>query len=161
MREIFLNEGYVALVDDKDFERVRKYVWSVQKIEDHIYAQSKKTDTKQTYMHRFIMRVHGKNVFVTHLDGNGLNNQRSNLQVCTRAEAMRNQQKIYSNNKSGYRGVCWNKARQKWLVQIAIKGRPHHIGMYTDIIEAAKAFDTAAIAHYGKYHGLLNFPPKK
>jgi len=60
-------------------------------------------------------------------------------------------------NTSGYIGVSWNIGCNKWLVAITICGKRKHIGVFTDPILAAKAYDAASFAHYGRTD-ILNFP---
>lgn len=47
--------------------------------------------------------------------------------------------KIYKNNKSGVKGVCWNKRLQKWQVQIRLKNHNYYIGIYSNIEDATDA----------------------
>ena len=49
------------------------------------------------------------------------------------------------NNTSGYRGVTWNKLRNKWMVQIGVKGKHKYLGYFIDKLEAAKAYDKYVI----------------
>ena len=67
--------------------------------------------------------------------------------------------RMQSNNKSGYRGVCWNKNKQKWQAQINIFGKQKSCGAFTNKIEAAKARDRCAIK-FG-IDTILNFPVEK
>ena len=74
-----------------------------------------------------------------HKDGNGLNNRRNNLRICTIAENNQNQVNMKSNNKSGIRNVCWDSSRNKWLVSVKQK----YIGRYDNIDDAHKAAEKA------------------
>jgi hypothetical protein len=80
MQEVKLTRGYIAIVDDEDFELVLKYSWYplISRRSKTVYAKS-----KQILMHRLIMRVHQREEEVCHIDGNGLHNWRSNLIVAS------------------------------------------------------------------------------
>ena len=54
----------------------------------------------------------------------------------------RNTRDIYSNNTSGYRGVCWHKRDQRWVAHIRINNKSKHLGYYQTALEAAKAYET-------------------
>mmetsp|Transcript_28881 Transcript_28881/g.42804 ORF Transcript_28881/g.42804 Transcript_28881/m.42804 type:complete len:619 (-) Transcript_28881:5-1861(-) len=58
---------------------------------------------------------------------------------------------------SPYRGVTWNKWHQKWTGQIRYDGKQHHLGVFLDPKDAAKAYDVAAMKHHGA-KAVLNFP---
>ena len=66
---------------------------------------------------------------IDHIDGNPLNNLIENLRKATHQENMLNK-KIYKNNKSGYKGVCWHKASKKWRSQIYLAGKQKVIGYF-------------------------------
>ena len=87
---------------------------------------------------------------VDHIDGNGLNNQHSNLRIATRSQNLANRGS-QENNTSGYKGVCWNKKLQKWIAKICIKGETIHIGCFIDKFEAARAYNIAAGRLFGEY----------
>ena len=53
-----------------------------------------------------------------------------------------NTRKIYSTNKSGYRGVSWNSKLNKWECSIGINNKTISLGFYKDKLEAAKVYDT-------------------
>ncbi len=53
--------------------------------------------------------------------------------------------------------MTWNKWHQKWTSQIRYKGKQHHIGVFLDPVDAAKAYDAAAAEHHGA-KAVLNFP---
>jgi hypothetical protein len=93
MKEIILTQDKVALVDDEDFERVSAIRWHAHKSgrrQKKIYAEAFRKGTLR--MHRFILGLpqFGKEQVVDHLDGNGLNNQKSNLRIVTQKENMQN-----------------------------------------------------------------------
>ena len=155
MKEIILTQGLVTLIDDEDFELIYQYKWHTYK--DHGYNRyyaCSKIGTKYTYMHRFIMGAE-KGQFVDHKDGNGLNNQKENLRICTGAQNMANRQ-LYK----GYKGVYWEPRRNKWRAAIGYEGRLLHIGYYLDEEEAAKAYDKKASFLYGSF-AYLNFGGNK
>ena len=54
---------------------------------------------------------------------------------------VRNSKRIRSNNTSGYRGVYRNKRLSKWQAGIQVDKKNIHLGVYKDVIDAAKAYD--------------------
>lgn len=156
MKKIPLTQGYFALVDD-DFIVDRK--WRISKTGNKIYAfanAKKEEGGCNVSMHRLIMRPK-KNMEVDHIDGNGLNNQRSNLRICTRAENALNR-RINNNNTSGFKGVTFVKEDGKWQVQIAAKRRFYYLGRYDSKVEAAMVYNVKARELFGKY-AVLNVIP--
>ena len=89
------------------------------------------------------------------MDGNGLNNQRNNLRICTRKENTRNR-RIGSKNTSGYKGVYLNKELNKWRAHIRINGHLYVLGLFENKEDAARTYDEAARLHFGEY-AWLNF----
>jgi hypothetical protein len=85
MKTIPLTQGKVAIVDDEDYERISSHKWYAQKtVRGGWYAARRGETTKGKwetfYLHREILRV-SMHPEVDHIDGDGLNNQRSNLRV--------------------------------------------------------------------------------
>jgi hypothetical protein len=113
MKEIQLTKGFVALVDDEDHATLNKHKWHVSEHRG-IYAVrwiGKKDGLivrKRIYMQCEIMENY--TTTIDHKDGNGLNNQKSNLRFCTIAENLRNRRKI-KNKTSKYIGVYWDKQK--------------------------------------------------
>jgi len=108
-------------------------------------------------MHRIILNVTNKDEVIDHRNGDGLNNTRDNLRVCNNKQNLRNQKK-HKDNKSGYKGVCWLKNANKWHSQIVFNRQRIHLGLFTCPIEAAKAYNTAAVKYFGQFANLNQIP---
>lgn len=87
-----------------------------------------------------------------HKDGNGLNNQKSNLRICTNAENIRNA-KRYSTNTTGFKGVCIDSDYKKLSFRAGIKhyNKTYKLGNFNNAIDAAKAYDKKARELYGEF----------
>jgi hypothetical protein len=122
-----------------DFEELNKTKWCAHKDGTTFYAVktiriNKKEKTIK--MHRVIMNT-PHNMKTDHIDGNGLNNQRSNLRIVT---ARQNGQNIHINKSSQYVGVYWHKRNKKWRASININKKVKYLGNYTNELEAHKAY---------------------
>lgn len=152
MKTIPLTQGMFAMVDDEDYEFLNQYKWCVSKDRGIYYAQKainrdgKKTTIK---MHQLIIG-YAKQYDIDHADGDGLNNQRYNLRVCTHMQNNANQ-RIPKNNKSGYKGVHWVNKRGKWRAEIKCGVIRKTIGQYSTKEEAAIAYNMAASKLFGQY----------
>lgn len=155
-----LTRGYVAIIDSADLPLVANRKWSARPSRSDQYTAYAVTYLYSTrrpiYMHRVLLRVEGVHNHVDHIDGNGLNNRRSNLRVASRSQNLCNRPKP-SSNTSGFKGVWYYKARNRWLAEIRHNGVKHRLGYFTDRIEAAKAYDRAARELHGEF-AVLNFP---
>lgn len=100
-------------------------------------------------MHREILKA-PKNKSTDHINGNGLDNRRKNLRLCSVSQNACNQ-KPRVNNTSGFRGVYRKKGIKNWLVLIQYKKKSRHVGYYSTAIEAARAYDKAARKHHGAF----------
>jgi len=143
--------GGVALVDFEDAD-LADFKWYANKNGRTIYAMRGK---RSVYMHRVIMsRVLGRELqkgeCVDHVDGNGVNNTRSNLRLATYSQNQHNQRKSVANT-SGYKGVHWNKARQKWQVRIQSDGKRISLGYFDTPAEGHRAYCQAAKQFYGDF----------
>lgn len=87
---------------------------------------------------------------IDHIDGNGLNNRYSNLRVCAHRENLRNQKKPASNT-SGFKGVTYSKTKRKWLARVILGRKVMLVGKFTAPEAAARAYDDAAVKHFGEF----------
>jgi len=121
----------VALVDAEDAARVLRYRWYRHEVSGKVYARNKRAG----YLHRFLMEPSAE-MEVDHISGDGLDNRRVNLRVCTHAQNQQN--RVRAQGRSGYRGVSWWSTRGKWTVRVRVAGRVHHGGHYDDVHEAGR-----------------------
>ncbi len=148
MKVLELTQGRVACVDDEEYEQVIRHQWHFTK---QGYAASWVTTSgrrEKVLLHRFILPAPA-NINVDHVNGNRLDCRHSNLRLATRTENARNQRKRISTSK--YKGVAWHERARKWQVGICINGKRHHLGLFTDEVQAACTYDQAARVHFGEF----------
>lgn len=155
MREIPLTQGKVTIVSQTDYDNLRRFKWFAMKSRSTWYAMRRVKNKHGSYsshsMHREILGLKpGDKRQADHRDGHGLNNQRDNLRVATVGQNKCNQPK-HRLNKSGYKGVIWEASCSKWKAQIRVDGTAHHLGCFSDLMEAAKAYDKAARELHGEF----------
>lgn len=143
MKQIELTQGKVALVDDEDFEMLNSRKWYAAKSNRTFYAYSGKC----TSMHRVIMNP-PSDMVVDHIDGNGLNNTRKNLRVCTQIENKWNNRKPVTNT-SGLKGVYF--FAKKWQASIGANGKTKYLGRFGTAEEAEAAYKKAAKELRGEF----------
>ena len=91
-----------------------------------------------------------KNMAVDHINGNGLDNRRSNLRICTPSQNSLNR-KPHRNSSSRYRGVSFNKKSGKYVAQIIFNRKNRYLGIYENEIDAAIAYENAARELHGDF----------
>lgn len=165
MKEILLTQGKVALIDDEDFEELDKMSWHAwyNKNGDSFYAHHSTYNGKGknpgvTRMHRYLMKIVDPKIKVDHIDGNTLNNQKSNLRICESHQNNTNTKELRSDNTSGYRGVTkyFYNSHKKWTARLSKNGIVTRLGYFDSPEDAARAFDKAAKQLYGEFCGKLN-----
>jgi hypothetical protein len=151
----------VAIVDDDDVERVNRYRWSYCPNRNGYAVRRAPKGSKPTMipMARFIMNA-PPDKWVDHIDGNTLDNRKSNLRLCTQAQNQMNM-RMSRRNTSGYRGVVFDKRphqqNRPWQATVSFKGKPVYVGCFATPEEAARAFDKKALELRGEF-AQLNFP---
>lgn len=89
--------------------------------------------------------------FVDHIDRNTTNNNVSNLRYATNTKNGQNQDK-HKNNTSGYKGVSFNKPRNKYKAEIRIDGKNKHLGLFKTALEASLVYEEKAIELHGEFY---------
>ncbi len=161
-RRVPLSRGQFARVDQRDYYVLSKFKWSILDQGEKFYAiHNVWDDYAQKYrgvlMHSFLMNP-PDHLVVDHENGDGLDNRRANLRVVSQMQNVWNRKKYAKSSSSKFTGVSWDKKCKKWRVRIHHKNKQIEIGLFTDEIEAAKAYDRAAIKYRGQF-ARLNFTP--
>ena len=153
---IALTKGMFAFVDAADYEKISLRTWACFINGRRFYAGTT-IEGRRVMMHHLIM---GKfpNLTIDHRNRNGLDNRRSNLRIATYTQNAQNSTKAIRNTKSKYKGVAFAKGSiKKWRSEIRVNGKKIYIGWYETEIEAARAYDKAALEHFGEF-ACVNFP---
>lgn len=156
MKEIPLSQGYVALVDDEDFERVNKFKWHActARRKDRsiklVYAARQTRQGEEEYlperyvvMHRFILREPDGEV--DHKSRNGLDNRRQNLRLASLEDNAANRAKSTTKRYSSrFKGVSFWKRDSNWRVSLRVNGKAYTAGGIKEEVDAATVYNFLA-----------------
>lgn len=165
-----LTQGVSAIVDADDAERVAALKWYAardrHKSGDKYYGQSvmylgggrSNAVNKTVKMHRFILKMEdGDRHQVDRINGNTLDNRKSNLRICTKTQNSWNSPKERPSS-SRFKGVHYNNTRKtchrRWRAGIAVNGKYIRLGSFHTEEEAALAYNEAAKMHHGEFASL-------
>ncbi|MFA6831871.1 MAG: HNH endonuclease signature motif containing protein [Bacteroidaceae bacterium] len=146
-----------ALIDLEDVNKVKDYTWGIMKPYsprikcDIFYVQTQNKHISDRLLHRYLMNCpHG--MVVDHIDGDSLNNQKSNLRICTKAENNMNR-RMYSNNTTGHLGVydLGDKYVNRWLARIKVGGHGINLKYCFTYEEAVSVREDAEKKYYGEF----------
>lgn len=153
MRKICLNNGYVALVDDKDFLKVAHLKWRAFVRPHTVYAvrtSGRRPGPRKTvYMHRVILNCK-EGQCVDHRNRNGLDNRRANMRIATHLQNNRNAVGKCVN-QTGLKGATFRKDIRKFEAKIRYGGERHILGYFKTAKEAHRAYCAAAAKHHGRF----------
>lgn len=157
MKEIPVSGGYVALVDDEDYEMLSQHTWF------HVTHRHGGRETTYAYTHAkpkgsgSNFSMHGMLVpNADHRNHNGLDNRRHNLRTASTSQNHMNMRKTVSATSSKFKGVSRRSDGKKWIAYIKINHKMKHLGSFVEEIAAAKAYDAAAKQMFGEF-ACLNF----
>ena len=154
VRHIALTKGKFAIVDAADYEYLSRFRWHAKEARGRFYAATV-INGKSITMHQLLMAP-PRGMVVDHIDGNGLNNRRQNLRLCTPRQNRRNTRP--RRKTSAFLGV--SRRGQKYLARIKHDGRELYLGLFDTETEAARARDRKAEELFGEF-AWLNFPDER
>jgi hypothetical protein len=139
--------GVAVMVDEEMLEILSNYSWRIDRYE---YARTN-VKRKTVLMHRMILGLgRGDPRFGDHIDGNPLNNTRTNLRICTRAQSICNRRMV-GINKTGFKGVSYLEKINKWQAAIGFQKKSHYLGLFSSPEEAHRAYCEAAAKLHGEF----------
>ena len=149
------------IIDEEDKWILDEYSWCLWTTDNYHtfyvvsrYSMKEKRLIKGKRLHRLIMNP-PDNMVIDHINGNGLDNRKSNLRITTQAKNNRNARKRKNAITSEYKGVHYDKRSNKWIAQIQINKKKIHLGYHLTELEAAEAYNQGCIKFHGNY-GILN-----
>ena len=153
VKEIQLTRDKVALVDDGDYDRLNAFCWCAHNNpKQQLWYAKRGTRNNgrfcQTteWMHHYILpKIIG---YITdHINGNGLDNQKSNLRLVTRRG---NAQNMHITKTSMYPGAYWERSRSRWMSRITVNNTCKFIGRFDSEYDAYIAYRIACISITGR-----------
>lgn len=150
MRRIELQTGQHVLVDAEDvysLTAMGRWFW----LRNSIRCDGSGHGIPMTSLPRAVLDYYGKD-FIRHKDGNPLNNQKSNLEIIPRAQAvaMRKAEKELRESLSQYLGVQKTKSRtEPWKAELIVRGKRRFAGAFANETDAALAYDALALRVLG------------
>ena len=165
--QISLTRGFIATVSPIDADLLEFKWLSTSDKYAMRFVRTRPNQTKQKHiiMHRVILermmgRTLSKDEIVDHINGDKLDNTRENLRLANKSQNNSNRGKS-NNNTSGYKGVYWHKAGQKWGASIGVNNKNKHLGLFESIEKAVHAYNEAAIKYHGEFAQLNEIEEKR
>lgn len=145
-----LTRGYEAIIDAVDVPLVEGRNWHVLGKPYRLYVATRDRTTRtKTYLHRVLLNA-PVGVLVDHIDGNTLNNRRSNLRLATYTQNAQNTTRSPANT-SGVVGVTWEARKKVWRADISMSGKGKFLGHFDTLEDAVAARRAAAARFFGEF----------
>lgn len=152
---VVLTRGARAIIDSADAPLVGGRNWSLNSAKGRPDYAARHEGGTSLYLHRLIIGAKpGESV--DHINGNPMDCRRSNLRLATPQQNMANVPK--RRRTRWYKGVQLRCDGKKWVARVQVNRETIHLGSFSTPEAAARAYDRAAIEHFGEFAG-LNFPP--
>lgn len=158
-RVIPLTRGYWAIVDAVDYPRLAVHKWQAMNLDGRIVAGRSISSPHKTvrYMHHEVLAP-TPGFETDHANRIAIDNRRANLRYATRQQNARNRG-TGARNTSGFKGVSLHRQTGKWRATIRVNGNLISLGLFAASEDAARAYNSAALQHFGEF-ACLNFTPQ-
>lgn len=142
------------LVEEQDYSILQQPGWYVVakgkdfKVVKDIFCDGKR---RKVFLHRILMNPL-KGQIIDHINGNGLDNRRSNLRICTQMENSRNCRGRFYTSK--YKGVSFlgrSALHHPWVAQLRAAGKLVYRRCFKYEVDAALAYNTVALRYFGEF----------
>ena len=151
-KEIELQNGMKAIVDDEDYERVNQYNWYVTgKTKPQVIRTIENNGNKTSvFLSHFILnhQLQEKTECILFKNGNNLDFQKDNLITANRQISAR-KAKSKRDSLSKYKGVSWENYTKKWRAKLTVNGQTISIGRFNSEDEAALAYNETVVRILG------------
>ena len=145
----YTSKGEEFYFDLEDYDKIKGYCWYIDS-NGYVIAHDNTNNNKIIRMHRLIMNVNRREIFVDHIYHNKNDNRKSQLRLVSPQQNASNC-KINKSNTSGYKGVYWHEPAQKWEVLIQYNNKLINLGLYSNKNDAIKVRQDAEIKYFGEY----------
>lgn len=150
-RLINLTGGKFAKVSREDFKRINASKWYCSTFGYAVRFINRNGHKICIFMHREILRT-PDGMETDHINMDKLDNRRENLRLCNKRQNQGNRNgSRYTTKTSSFKGVRWHKRELTWQAYITKNGRYHHLGTFSVETDAAKAYNAAALQHFGQF----------
>lgn len=151
-------KGHELIFDEVTYEHYKKRNWFVENARGCLYLRwhgitgGRGGKQFRIHFHREVLDLKDPNLVVDHINGNSLDNRLCNLRICKQKDNMQNMKYRNSPNRtSKYLGVYYNKRNNNWRSTFRFNGKQIEVGSFKTEIEAAKAYNEAALFHKGEF----------
>jgi hypothetical protein len=144
-------------VDDDMYDYLMQWRWQLHSNRYAARAIGPRESRRALLLHRVVADVPDSHD-VDHINHNKLDNQRGNLRIATRQQNMQNRPKYKHNASSQYKGVSFDRQRNRWRASIRVNKKAVSLGSHQTEIAAALAYNHAATRYFGDYANLNLLP---
>jgi hypothetical protein len=142
---------FKIILDTEDYEKIKNFHCNILKNpSNNKFYVTVYYNNKAKKLSRIIMNINNPKIQVDHKFGDTLDNRKENLRICDNSQNQANKL-TNKNNVSGYKGVSWYEQLKKWVVHIGYNNKQIHLGYFKNKIDAAKAYNEAALKYHGEF----------